>query len=413
MWIFYACAAIPIFIGLILHFLDKKIIWQEWLIGAGSALALAIIFNCIAVGSIHSKTADKETWSGKITHNHHFSKWEEAYQEAIYRTEHYTTTETETDSDGKEHEVEVDHTRQVFDHWEDETRWHYDSYTEYSDIDTSYEEDLNRYNYIVNKFGKEISVAGSRTTGEHDSHMIGGDPNDYEAVNINNWIEPVTKLMSFENRVKATPNLFAFSKVPTNIPVYNWPTNPDYNHSQRLMGNALALIDPLKFDQLNSKLGASKKVNIIMIGFGNKGEEMGHYQESKFFGGRKNDLVITFGGGTRTNGATWAYVFGFTEREIVKQNIETILLNNPINDNILNNIELEVRRNYVIKDWKKFNYLSVSPSDWVYGWYFGLMFVIQIGLYIFFRISSFRDNFINSTDYSDFGTYNRYGRRRY
>lgn len=215
--------------------------------------------------------------------------------------------------------------------------------------------------------------------------MTAGDPNDYEAKNINHWIEPVTKLMNFENRIKATPNLFQFSEVPTNVQVYNWPNNPDWNRSDRLQGTASSLIDNLKFDQLNSRLGFTKKVNLIMIGFGDKDAKYGQYQEAKFIGGKKNDLVLCFGGGSKINHATWAYVFGFTEKGIVKENLQTILLNNPINDDILFKIESEIRNDYVVKDWKKFNYITVEPNPTIYFWYLGLMVVIQFILYVVFN----------------------------
>ena len=405
MWIFYALATLPIFIGLVLIFLDKKIVWQEWLIGAGVALVLAIIFNIVAVCNIHSKTDDVETWSGSITYAHHFARWEEYYEYAVYRTEYYDVSVS--NSNGKGYHTEQ-RSREVFDHWQPTSCWHNDHWEEYSDINTTYNISNDRYSYIISKFGKEITVAGSRSTMEHNSRMIAGDPDDYQSVNITKWIEPITKLMHFENRVKATPNLFAFSKVPTNIPVYEWPSNPDYNHSQRLIGTARSFIDPLKFDQLNSILGASKKVNLILIGYGSRGIEYGHYQESKFFGGKKNDLVLTFG--NDKNKVTWAYVFGFTEQNIVKHNLETILLTTPLNNDILSKIEVEVHKNYVIKNWHKFEYIEIKPADWVYFWYFGLMCLLQSCLYTFYHFSDFKDVFQRQ---SNFGIYNRYGKRRF
>ena len=408
MWIFYACASIPIFIGLMLLVLDKKLVWQEWVIGAVTALVLAGIFNIVAVCDIHSKTHDTETWSGKLSSATHYAAWKEYYEYAVYRTEYYTVSVSNSNGKGSHSE---ERSRRVFDHWEPTTRWHQDAYRCWSTIDTDYNIELGMYTYIVKKFGSEVSVAGDRTTSEHNSRMLEGDPNDYQARNISNWIEPVTKEVAFENRIKATPNLFSYSAVPTNIPVYNWPNNPNWNVSDRVMGTAIGMIHTLKFDQLNARLGAAKKVNLIIIGFGDKSEDMGHYQESKFIGGRKNDLVITYGGGSTTNHAAWCYVFGFTEQNIVKQNIETILLTNPINDDILSKIETEVGLNYRIEDWTKFNYISIEPATWIYFWYFGLMILIQVGLYTFFHLKDLSDVFNN--DYSNFGTINRYGRRRY
>jgi hypothetical protein len=377
MYFLYIIALLAIAVGGILWYTDRNITLQEWLGGGATALGLAIIFNIIIVINIHSKMDDTETWSGQITEARHYSAWLEYYEEAVYRTEYYTTT------DSKGHEEE--HSRQVFDHWESEHRQHHDTYKCQSDINTSYDIDAGKFAYFVQKFGQQQAVAGKRTTSEHASRMVSGDPNDYVAVNVNHWIEPVTTIKHFENRIKATPNLFQFSKVPSTIKVFPWPNNPDWDHSDRLQGTAARLIDHYQFDVLNTKLGGSKKVNLILIGFGDNGLDYGQYQQAAYLGGKKNDLVMCFGGGSKTNHANWSYVFGYTERDIVKQNLQTLLLDNPINDTLLPKIEAEVRKNYEIKDWKKFNYISVEPNPEIYFWYVGIMLVVQFILYIVFN----------------------------
>jgi hypothetical protein len=103
-------------------------------------------------------------------------------------------------------------------------------------------------------------------------------------------------------------------------------------------------------------------VNVILIGFGDKDASVAQLQEAKWFGGKKNDLVLCYGGaGVKTE---WAVVFGWTEQELVKRNLETILLENTVNTEILPRIESEIRANYVIKDWTKFDYIAVSPPWW-------------------------------------------------
>jgi len=80
-------------------------------------------------------------------------------------------------------------------------------------------------------------------------------------------------------------------------------------------------------------------------------------------------------------GDGWSYVFGWTENSIVKRNLETVLLDNPINNKILPLIEAEVRRNYTIKDWDKFNYLSVDIPLKAYIILIVVMILIQSGYY--------------------------------
>ena len=52
--------------------------------------------------------------------------------------------------------------------------------------------------------------------------------------------------------------------------------------------------------------------------------------------------------------------------EIVKRNLESILLKGPVDQLILPKIQNEVMKNYKLKDWKKFNYISIEPPLWSY-----------------------------------------------
>jgi hypothetical protein len=73
----------------------------------------------------------------------------------------------------------------------------------------------------------------------------------------------------------------------------------------------------------------------------------------------------------------------------VKKNLQTILLQNPINDSIIPLIAAEVNNNYVIKDWHKFDYISIDPPTWSYWVYFIFMTLTQGGLYYFFRVNEY------------------------
>ena len=119
-----------------------------------------------------------------------------------------------------------------------------------------------------------------------------------------------------------------------------------------------------------SKLGPTKKVNVIIIGFPpNSDSSIAHLQEAAWIGGKKNDLILCYDTPKPNQLPTWAYVFGWTEETIVKANLQTILLTNPINDNILPLIYQEILKNYTIKEWKKFDYLQIEPPTWTYYLY--------------------------------------------
>lgn len=369
---------------------NKRISWIEWASASAGGFILAVIFHLIAINGM---TSDVQTLSGQITSARQYSEWKEYYEYAVYRTEYYNTTETyyTTDSKGRSHSHTrtVRKSRRVFDHWEPTSRWHRESWGCVSDIDTSYDIDKSKYIYFTEKYKMNRAVAGKRTTGEHNSRMIAGDPNDYIAdTSITHWVEPVTKEVSWENKVKACPSVFSFIKVPTNVPVFNWPNNPDPFRSDRVLGTAQRYMPILEWDKLNAYLGGRKKVNLILVGFESSDSMLGQYQRAKWVGGKKNDLVITVGG-KDLHRPDWCFVYGWTDSELVKANITSYVMQNGISTNLCGYLNNEVIKNYKIKEWKDFDYLHVEPAAKYYFWYIGFLLVIQVGLYVWFNYNDF------------------------
>lgn len=389
---FYLLACIPFVIGGICWALDKRINWIEWLINTAICFAMAGIFH---VAAISGQTLDIETWSGQLIDAKHYAAWQEYYEEAIYRTEYYNTMESYSYSvgSGKNRSTRmgtrtVRRSRQVFDHWESRTRWHKDSWVTNSNISTSYNIDSNKFENLCVKFTNKDTIRGDRTTGAHNSRMIGGDPNDYETHNHTGWVEPVTKLVEFENKIRATPTTFSFAKVPENIKVYDYPKNDNPFVSDRLIGTALATIDLFVFDQMNARLGPVKRVNVVMVGMGDRDSMSGEWQRASWIGGKKNDVIITWGGNNKS--PQWVKVFGWTDSDVCKRNIESIILDNGAQTSTLKLIEDEIKVNYKLKDWDKaFSHISVPAPDWALWWYLGVMVFSQAGLWFLFTHNEF------------------------
>lgn len=379
MWVFYTCAMLPLVLGAVLWYYEKSVTWWEWLAAFAVALTTALIFQWI---SVMGMTADTETWSGFITHGRHYAAWQEYYEYAVYRTE--TRTGTRTVSDGKRSRTETyTYTVQVFDHWQPTSTWHSDNYSINSNIDTSYSIDRGGWYGLAKDFGGFTSTRGTRTTVSHNSRMIGGDPNDYLTQNTTGYIKPCTKNVSFENRIKAAPTLFSFAKVPEFIKTFEHPKNEQWWESDRLLGTAKKDIPIWQFDQMCSRLGPSKKVNVIMIGFGEQSQSMAQWQQAAWVGGKKNDLVLCYGNG-------WATVFGWSESELVKRNLETLMLTEKVNVEILPKIESAISDGYQKKDWHKFDYITLEPPAWSY-WTFAVVLIgSQLGFWFWARTNDFR-----------------------
>lgn len=338
---------------------------------------MAGLFQILAcIGMTH----DTETWSGVITQTTYYGAWVEQYEQS-----HTETYACGSDSKGNtRYCTRTYYTTEYAHHGGD-----WDVNRDFGTIQDAPDVSQEFHNYVKNNFGGKIDsrYTQSCTCG---GHYYSGDQNAYVTQNHTGYIHPVTMTKSFENRIKAAPSLFSYPKVPTNITVFTWPINPDWNNSERVLGTAKFLIDTRNWDILNTTLGPAKKVNLIVVGFpAGYSMETAKWQEASWIGGKKNDLIICFAGGSKNSPAEWAYVFGWTEKTIVKVNLQDIFTQNPINNSIIEKVSNEVASNYVKKDWHKFDYIRIEPPTWSYWVYLVMMLLVQGGLYIWFNLNEF------------------------
>jgi hypothetical protein len=379
-YLFYIIALIPAIIGAILFMCNKKVNGQEWLGGTVIAFLVSGIMHGIA---IYSMTDDIECWSGKITHACHFPQWVEQYQKR-----HSRTTYSGSGKNRVAH-TRVWYTTEYATHSEN-----WVAYLNFGEISQEKSISLQTFNEIKANFG-EIIEDGGKQSNSHGGHRHSGDNNIYKTPNKTGYVYPVTTIQHFENKIKAAPTLFSFVSVPSNCPVYHWPENPNWMASDRLLG--VVGISPREFDLMNSRLGPTKLVNVIMVGFNSADTMLGRWQEAKWVGGKKNDLVITYG--FQGTNVVWAYCFGWTEKELCKRNLEAIIMSNPINDKILPLIEQEIKANYTIKDWTKFDYISIEPPRWAYITLIILMIVSQVGFWFWANCNEFTKESFNAFRY--------------
>lgn len=394
MGIFYLLAMLPALIwGLSLYW-DRRIVWWEALAGCAAGFAVAgLVHACVGF----FMSMDKQTVSGQVFSERRSPAWTEYYEYPVYRTQ--------TVGSGKSRTTIV-----VFDHWQPTAEFHPEQWF----VTTTFGEwiaDPQRYTNIQTTFkDSEHPQAGLRSNFlHHNSYLLTGDPNDYIINNKTNYVYPVVDTWTFENRLILAPTIYKFEDVPKDKPVFAWPEVHDHYCSERLLGTASATFTITAWDQLNACLGPSVKVNLIAIGFPADSDiSIGHWQEAAFKGGKQNDLVLCYGGGPATK-PTWAYVFGWTDKNIVKRNLETLLLSGELGDKLLPTISAEVANNYVVKDFKKdFAYVHIEPPAWSYFLLVFTMLGTQIALHVVFRNNnenkdsddnkSYRRSILNTTD---------------
>lgn len=365
MWICYLISTIPLIIGLILWLIAKKITIAEWIFSFSIGIIITLIIHAISIAGM---TTDTETWSGQINQAKYSPAWIEKYKVAIYKT----ITRTRTVGSGKDRHTET-YTEEVFSHYETRYRNHPDEWDATDTLGQTFNINHQTYTEIKNNFGKETSKTGLKS-GYHS-----GAKETYFVTNQNNYIYPTTKTKTWTNRIKACPSVFSFAKVPEQTPIYEYPEPTDgWNNSNRLLGTAKDTITIKEWDQLNSKLGPTNKINLIACGLG-PDPQLGQWQEAKWIGGKKNDLVITFGGDPKK--PTWVHIFGWSESYQAKSMVESIILEKGLTPETLPLIEKEIQTKYQIKDWSKFDYLTIEPPTWTYVTQIIIMLLTQGGVW--------------------------------
>lgn len=367
MWFFWLFAFVPVCVGGWLFATKHEVDWREWLGGSAISFAMAGLFQYMAFAGM---TNDTETWSGYIDKLVHYPEW-------VEKVAH------------RHHDKKGNYTH---------TTYSYTIHHEYWEALTSVNADhvINEefYNQLVPKLG-----GGVRSEWAYKSDFLSGDHNIYVTDNTSYFLFPVTALKTFTNRIKAAPSLFSYRKVPPGTPVFEYPKNDNWMASDRLQGGARNDITLWHFDCMNARLGAQKKVNVIMCGFPGDSSDIVDLQEAKWIGGRKNDLVICYSS-TNHKPAAWARVFGWSESDLAKRNIESIMLEHAVDDSILPFIEAEIWKNYTSKDWHKFDYIKIEPPSWSYVVYL-LVTALWCGGYWFWAL--------NNEVSKENGTPNRYG----
>lgn len=362
MIIFYSIAVLPILVGLYFWWKSDQVVWWEWIAGGVIALLMAALIHAIALAA---QCYDQEILSGAVISADHHPWWQSREKVDDYQTY--------TDSKGNTHSRKIGSHYEYTSHPE---RWECEAYFGPHAGSRTYDIDEAFFRSIANKFcNGELTATTPYKSGFHK-----GDKHVYVAENRTGYCLPVTTKMSFENRIKAAPSLYSYAPVPKDAKVFKYPSCSDPFKSDRLLGTAASSIPARDFDILCSSVGQIKKVNLIMIGFGDAGSEIAHLQEAAWVGGKKNDLVICYGGKDAQK-PSWTYVFGWTDKTIVKANLQTIMFDSPIDATILPKIRAEVVKNYEIKQWNDFNYLEVEPPTWSYWVYIIAVILVQGGFW--------------------------------
>jgi hypothetical protein len=354
---------IPVIIGAILYVKSHEVCIQEVLISAGLALVTVGLTHFIVV---KAAGYDKETWSGYAYETIHYPYWYAEWEEWVPPT----YDENGNQTGGGYYETCWEHHRE---HWtvlctvngepHISKKTHYDIRKEYGEPEA-----------VVEKPRKPDFKRGDR--------------NIYRYCNESRVTIPTNVVKSWDNPTRRSPNIMNLPTVSeeeaTELGLFDYPDeHPSMFQSNRVLGDAAVHIRV--WDEINARLGEALKINLILVKFDDI--SLAYKQESYWEGGKKNDVVICYGGSD--NKPDWSYVFGWSDDKTIMKNIQTFVLDEGIDNNSAIGIEHLLRDSgYQIKDWDTLDYIKVQPKLGSLIWMLLVVIVTQGGLWFHFTTNN-------------------------
>jgi len=324
------------------------------------AISVVLIWGVLYVSASVS-TSDTETWSGRATGARYDPAWTEQYWE--------TYTETTYTGTGSNRKAHTKTKRRLV------TKHHADEWTLNTTLGSRH---IGSDTWDTLK--SENSVVSRRVW---RTNMVSGDPHTYSITWNDDMVRPrypVTATRAWSNRLKNSRSVLNLEPVTkeeaTKLGLYEYPTNAALFASDRVLGDTK--VTTLNWDRMNSYLGPMKGINLILINFG-PGSTMDKAVKQRAYwrNGRKNDIVICIGGAPGAK-PEWSYVFGWSNKELVKVNVQDMFLQNAATDAIIPLLESEIERNFTRFDWHTLDYIA-TPVPW---WGLLLAFVLNAGVQV-------------------------------
>jgi len=223
-------------------------------------------------------------------------------------------------------------------------------------------------------------------------------PERWSAIRI---AEPTAHEHEFTNYIKGNPGPLglltgAAARYPGLIPAY--PRVYDHYRADRAIAVGLAPLDlstlNAELARINSELGASRQVNIILILVGSGDPKWIEGLREAWLGGKKNDLIAVVGFKSYPRIA-WTDVLSWTRNEDIRPKIRNRLrdLENWDGTKALGILNEEVVSRFERRPMAEFEYLkdTLEPPPWLIALLFGLGTLTSISLSYAFLKNRARD----------------------
>lgn len=216
--------------------------------------------------------------------------------------------------------------------------------------------------------------------------------------------EPTAVEHSYENYIKGNPDSVlrrqgVAARYGKALPDY--PKVYDWYRADRFIAAGVTVPDLRRLNErlseINARLGAPKKVDIIVVVTSQNDEDYLEALREHWIGGKQNDLVVVIGA-PQFPDIAWAGAISWSRSEDLKVDIRNRLLDLKAfdGDKVLDIVEQEAAAKFVHRPISDFEYLkaTIEPSSGVTWFLFILGLVLGVGLQIYFWIEDpFGDRF--------------------
>jgi hypothetical protein len=358
--------------------------WWEYLVVFGIPI-LTIAISKITVEK--SATYDREFWNSYLTCAEYIEPWSTWDDETCYRE----VCEETCSGSGE------DRTCTQTCHTESYDCSHCDRYSATwsatDNLGRTYSISQYLFEDLCKRWNRRVFVDMNRNIDHHFG--CGQDGDAYQTVfdNVFEHTQSVCVVHSYENRVQASHSVFKFQPVEADdvkkLELHGYNYNYDIFNYNPIMG----ISDHAASKRLswwNAKLGAMKKVHMLILVFTDKAREAGELQEAYWCGGNKNEFVLCIGIDSKRM-VQWTKVFSWSESDRLKLDVErTIYMmfsdsgGKALNlSAVVDTMANMVKVGFVKKSFKDFSYLSVEPSGKAVLITFIITIIVTLGASIF------------------------------
>jgi len=393
--IIYGAILIPIFTAILLFiFFRHKTLWWEFAVPLASSFLFIIMMKLIIETS---QVRCKEYWGSFIDRVEYYEDWNERVS-----CRHSYDCNCTTDDEGNES------CSTCYEHLYD-----VDYHSPYWQLVTTTNEVIgiskSEYSRLMKLFGNQHFTELNR-----DYHTDDGDKYSSDWKRDSITAVPVTTTHSYENRVKvADQSVFHFQKVDTGdikrFGLKEYPYIDDYTQDA-LIGDYTedGKIANKKLKYINGLLGNKKQVRLFVLVFPNQPIDAGFYQEWHWSGGNMNEFVVCIGTDASRN-VKWCHPISWTPAEKLKADVKQYVVSqNKLNlSSLADYMQVQVGKQFIRKDFKEFDYLTVEPPNWAIILAYILTFGLNVGLSFWIVTNEFEEGESESDDNSGMSNFQR------